>query len=208
LYRYNTKVPYDTVQEHFRVGYVLPTISVRLPHPLNSMDSIEFNVVCMPPQLLLKLETCWGGNTVVIVRLCRVRIRVATIMVPQFINLQTFVQSTWVNFGQKASINFFKLKFYLHRYWLIFVYSLPYSTYFGPHKKHNTTVDRLSKWLAIGGQCSAQNHDRTQVTSLLDAPELEDDNERFDEDFRESCIKNKNCPVGYFFMVKTCCLEN
>jgi hypothetical protein len=23
------------------------------------------------------------------------------------------------------------------------------------------------------------------------------------QDFRESCIKNKNCPVGYFFMVKT-----
>ena len=23
------------------------------------------------------------------------------------------------------------------------------------------------------------------------------------EDFRESCIKNKNCPVGYFFTVKT-----
>jgi hypothetical protein len=23
------------------------------------------------------------------------------------------------------------------------------------------------------------------------------------QNFRESCIKNKNCPVGYFFMVMT-----
>lgn len=131
-------------------------ISVRLPHPLNSMDSIDFNVVCMLPQLLLKLETCWGGNTIMIVRLCRVRIRVATVRVPQFINLQTSVRGVWVDFGLKASINFFKLKFPLHRYWLIFcLLSTLLHTYFIPHKEHNTTMARQSKRLAVGGRCSA-----------------------------------------------------
>jgi hypothetical protein len=155
-------VPYNiSVQKTHQMSKDTLNISYTGAHPkiqttnrsvFPPIEFNNFNVVCMLPQLLLKLETCWRGNTIVIMRLCRVRLRVATVRVPQFINLQTSVRGTWVNFGLKASTHFFRLKFPLHRYWLIFcLLSTLLHTYFIQHKKHNTTMARQSKQLAVGG---------------------------------------------------------